>query len=296
LQAWKHGFNSPFKSEVYFVSTKPVTDLKWGTPKPIIMRDADFGSLRIRAFGTYTLRVIDPSIVIRELVGTDGVFNADELTELLRSIIGSAFADLIGEAKVPVLDLAAKYGELSDQLRAKVCERIDDEYGLEVPLLRIVNISLPEEVEKALDTRTSMNALGDMQRFQQFQMANAIPDMAKNPGMMGGGIGAGMGMGMGMAMANQMAGMMPQPGTGGPGMMPPPPPPPPQMMWHVSVNGQTQGPFAEPQFWQMIQQGQVTAATMVWAAGLASWQAAGQVPQLAHFFAKPPPPPPPPPR
>ena len=191
LQGWAHGFNSPFRSEVYFVSTRQITDLKWGTPKPIMMRDADFGRLRIRAFGTYGLRVIDPKILIRELVGTDGRFEANEVTELLRSIIQSAFADTLGEAKIPALDLAAKYHELSEELRKQTCERIDDEYGLEVPVLKIVNISLPEAVEKALDQSSSMAALGDMNQYQQYQMANAMTAAAQNPGS--GGMGAGMG-------------------------------------------------------------------------------------------------------
>ena len=293
LSGWKHGFNSPFKAEVYFVSTKQITDLKWGTPKPILMRDADFGKVRVRAFGTYALRVIDAKIVIRELVGTDGRFEADELKELLRSIIQSAFADMLGEEKIPVLDLASRYNEMSEQLRKYVCERIDDEYGLEVPLLKIVNVSLPDEVEKALDTSSSMAALGDMNRYQQYQMAQALPAAAQNSGGMGGGIGAGMGMGMGMAMANQMSGMFNQPAAPPPLMGGPPPPPP--MAWHVTVGGQTQGPFAPAQLQQGIATGQITAETLVWAQGMAGWTAAGQVAQLAPLFAAGPPPPPPPP-
>lgn len=300
LQGWKHGFQSPFKSEVYFVSTRQIRDLKWGTPKPIIMRDADFGRVRVRAFGTYTLRVIDPKILIRELVGTDGQFVADELTELIRSIIQSAFADTLGEAKIPVLDLASSYTELSQQLKKHTNERIDDEYGLELPLLKIVNISLPEEVEKALDTHSSMAAIGDMQKFQQFQMANAIPALASGGGGgAGSGVAEGMGLGVGMAMAGQMANMMgnafPQAQGGAGAMTPPPPPPPAPAAWHISINGQTQGPFSIQQLAQGVAQGQINAHTMVWTAGMAGWQPAGQVPQLASIFTAPPPPPPPPP-
>ncbi|MCB1034921.1 MAG: SPFH domain-containing protein, partial [Acidobacteria bacterium] len=154
IRGWKYGFESPFKAEVYFVSTRQVTDLKWGTPNPIMLRDPDFGPLRIRAFGTYALQARDPKALLEQLVGTDGVFEAEEVRELLRSVIVSAFADLLGEAKIAALDLAAKYAELSEALRQKVLGRIADEYGLDVPQLFIVNISLPEEVEKALDTRS----------------------------------------------------------------------------------------------------------------------------------------------
>ena len=117
LAGWKHGFDSPFKAEVYFVSTRQITDLKWGTPNPVMMRDADFGPVRLRAFGTYALKALDPKIILKELVGTDGNFSADELTELVRSIIISSFCDTLGEAKIPALDLAAKYRELGEETR-----------------------------------------------------------------------------------------------------------------------------------------------------------------------------------
>src|ERR1700730_8236006 len=138
LQGWKSGFNSPFKSEVYFVSTRQITDLKWGTPNPIILRDADFGPVRLRAFGTYVLKATDPKALLKELVGTDGVVEADEVSELLRSIIMTAFSDMLGESKIAALDLAAHYREMSEQLRKLVCERVDDEYGLDIPQLFIV--------------------------------------------------------------------------------------------------------------------------------------------------------------
>jgi membrane protease subunit (stomatin/prohibitin family) len=287
LRGWKHGFNSPFKCEVYFVSTRQLTDLKWGTPNPIMLRDADFGPVRLRAFGTYALRAIDPKVLLRELVGTDGSFQADEVGELMRSIIVEAFTDLIGQAKIAALDLAANYRDLSSQLRKLVCERIDDEYGLEVPALFIVNVSLPPEVEKVLDTRTSMGVIGDVQRYQQFQLGNAMMAAAQNPS---GGAGAGIGLGAGMAMANQMmGGAFAQAGA-----QPPPPPVPAGPVFHVSQNGQTQGPIPLAQLGSSIAQGQVSASTLVWSPGMAGWVAAAEVPALAAYFAAPPPPPPPP--
>lgn len=287
LAGWKHGFDSPFKSEVYFVSTRQITELKWGTPNPIMLRDADFGPVRLRAFGTYTLRAADPGALLKELVGTDGVFEADEINELMRSIISESFADVLGESKIAALDLAANYRELGELLRASVVERIDDEFGLDVPLLNIVNISLPPEVEKALDTRSKMGIIGDMNQYQQYQMGTAMLEAAKNPAS--SGASDGMGLGMGFAMANQMVGGFQQPQAPG---FAAPPPPPMQASFHVAVNGATQGPFALQQLVAMIQQGQLNAQSMVWMAGMPAWTPAGQVPQLAQYFGPPPPPPP----
>ncbi|APZ94303.1 SPFH domain-containing protein [Fuerstiella marisgermanici] len=294
IAGWKYGFNSPFRAEVYFVSTKQITDLKWGTPNPIMLRDPEFGPIRLRAFGTYAVKAVEPKALLEELVGTDKVVDADEVTELLRSIIISTFADVLGSSNVAALDLASKYQEFGETLRQAVQERIDDEYGLEIPQLFIVNISLPEAVEKALDTRTSMGVIGDMNKFQQYQMGQAMTAAAENPS--GGGAAEGMGLGLGFAMAGRMM----QPGLMGgaapgaaPGMAPPPPPM--AAAWHVAVNGQTQGPFSMQQLASGIASGEVKPDTMVWTNGMQGWAAAGQVPQLSSSFGAVPPPPPPPP-
>lgn len=289
LAGWKYGFDSPFKAEVYFVSTRQITDMKWGTPNPIMLRDPDFGPIRIRAFGTYALKAVDPKALLEELVGTDSEFDAEEISELLRSVVNSTFADLLGESKIAALDLAANYRDLSEDLRKAVIERVDDEYGLDIPQLFIVNISLPEAVEKAMDTRTSMGVIGDMNQFQQYQMGQAMLSAAENPA--GGGAAEGMGLGMGFAMANRMVGAAGQ--AGAPGMAPPPPPVAPA--WHIAVNGQTQGPFNMQQLSQGVAAGQVSPETLVWSAGMPGWTAVSQVPQLAVLFAGATPPPPPPP-
>ncbi|MEO1997254.1 MAG: SPFH domain-containing protein [Planctomycetaceae bacterium] len=288
LAGWKYGFDSPFKAEVYFVSTRQITDMKWGTPNPIMLRDADFGPIRLRAFGTYTLKAVDPKALLTELVGTDSKFDSDEISELLRAIVATAFADLIGESKVAALDLASHYRELSEDLRKLVVERVDDEYGLDIPQLFIVNISLPEAVEQAMDTRSSMGVIGNMNQFQQYQMGQAMMAAADNPA--GGGASEGMGLGMGFAMANQMvqgAGQAGSPGSA--------PPPPPSTSWHVVVNGQTQGPLTTQQMAQGLGGGQFSGNSLVWSPSLAGWTPAAQVPQLAGSLSAPPPPPPPPP-
>jgi membrane protease subunit (stomatin/prohibitin family) len=255
-----------------------------------MLRDPEFGPIRLRAFGTYTLKCTDPRILLKELVGTDSEFDSNEINELMRSIITEAFTSMLGEQQIAALDLASKYREMSGELRKYVIERVDDEYGLDVPALFIVNISLPEAVEKALDTRTSMGVIGDMGKFQAYQMGNAMEAAANNPA--GGGAAEGMGLGMGFAMANRMAtGAAGQPQAGYPQG---PPPPPQATAWHVAVNGQTKGPFNDQQLAQMISGGEVSGSTTIWCAGMPGWQPATQVPQLAAYFQAAPPPPPPP--
>ena len=288
LAGWKYGFSSPFKSEVYFISTRQITDLKWGTPNPIMLRDPEFGPIRLRAFGTYALKAVEPRALLTELVGTDGVVEADEVTELLRSIITSAFTDMLAEKQVAALDLAAHYREFSEELRKYVQERVDDEYGLEIPQMFIVNISLPEAVEKALDTRTSMGVIGDMSKFQQYLMGEAMRESATH----GGGGGEGLGLGMGVAMAGRMM-STPGIGFGAPTMGGPPAPPPPPA-WHVAVNGQTQGPYSPEQIQQGIQAGRINGKSLLWAPQLSGWMAAEQIPDWVPLFQRVMPPPPPP--
>jgi len=287
IAGWKYGFNSPFRAEVYFVSTKQITDLKWGTPNPIMMRDPEFGPIRIRAFGTYAVKAVNAKALLTELVGTDQEFGVDAISELLRSMIGSTFAETLAKSNTAALDLAGKYAEFGEILRKAVAAKIDDEYGLEIPQLIIVNISLPEAVEKALDTRTSIGVIGDLGKYQQYQMGAAMTAAAENPGG-GGGAADGLGLGLGVAMAGRMMqpGMFPG-GAGAAGMMPPAPP----TLWHVAVNGQTQGPFAADQVASGIAAGQINRLTLVWTAGMPAWTAAGQVPQLASSFGPPAPPP-----
>ncbi|MBD0369365.1 MAG: SPFH domain-containing protein [Pyrinomonadaceae bacterium] len=208
LGAWKYGFNSPFKAEVYFVNTKQFTDLKWGTMNPIMMRDADFGMVRLRAFGIYSIRVKDPRAFIKEIAGTNGKFDTEDIEGQLKRTLVSGFTDALGESKIAALDLASNYDELGVFGRKKLNEEFNS-FGLELTKFVIENISLPPEVEVAMDKRTSMGVLGDAQRYAQFQAADAMRDAAKNPSG-GAGLGAGLGAGfaVGGAMANAMSGAM----------------------------------------------------------------------------------------
>ncbi|PWT92432.1 MAG: hypothetical protein C5B55_06445 [Blastocatellia bacterium] len=204
LGAWKHGFNSPFKSEVYFVNTKQFTDLKWGTPNPVMMRDADFGMVRLRAFGIYSIRVADPKGFIKEVAGTNAHFVTEDIEGQLKRTLVGGFSDSLAESKIAALDLASNYDELSKFTKTKLNDEFKS-FGLELTKFVIENISLPQEVEAAMDKRTSMGVIGDVGRYAQFQAADAMRDAANNPS---GGAGTGAGLGAGFAIGNAMAGAM----------------------------------------------------------------------------------------
>ena len=286
LQGWKYGFNSPFLAEVYFCSTRQFTDLKWGTLNPIMLRDPEFGPTRLRAFGTYVVRVKDPGVLIRQIVGTDGHFKVEEIVNQLRDLIVSRFADLLGSSKIPVLDLAANYSELGDFLVQRIGPEFES-YGIELTKLLVENISLPPAVEEALDKRTSMGIVGNLAAYTQFNIANSIPDAAKNPG---GLAAAGAGLGMGVAMAGPIAQAM----TGQ--QAPPaavPPPVPGGAAYFVAVGSQRTGPFDLQALSSQAAAGTLTPQTLVWTQGMTQWTAAGQVPALAQVLASIPPPLPP---
>jgi membrane protease subunit (stomatin/prohibitin family) len=291
LKGWKHGFESPFKAEVYFVNTRQYTDQKWGTKNPVTMRDPEFGPVRVRAFGTYAMRVADAGTFIKEIVGTDGHFTTEDVSDQVRNILVARFSDAMASSGIPVLDMAANYDELGEKLGDRVRQDMDG-YGIELRTLLVENISLPPAVEEALDKRTSMGVLGDLDRYTKFQTAEAIGDMAKQEG--GGGMMAGgMGAGMGFAMANQIGQSMSQPqggqqGAASGGAAPPPLPQGPKFF--AAIDGQQAGPFDAAAMKQHIAGGKVTKETLVWAEGMANWTAAGEVDAVAKLFGSVPPP------
>lgn len=206
LRAWKFGFNSPFKSDVYFVSTRQFMDRKWGTANPVMMRDSEFGMIRIRAFGSFAFRVKDPAAFMREVFGTSSLFTAEGVEGQIRSLAVSALSDAIAESGIPALDLAARYDELSRRALDTLAPRVAG-LGLELCGFVIENISLPEEVEKAIDRRTSMGVAGDLNRYAQFQAAEAMREAASNPGGMAGmGVGMGAGAAVGQMFAQSLNG------------------------------------------------------------------------------------------
>ena len=282
LLGWKYGFHSPFKAEVYFVNTRNFTNLKWGTKNPVILRDQEFGAVRLRSFGTYVVRVCDPARFIREIVGTGGHFTLDDISEQLRNLIVSRFADALGESGIALLDLAANYDELSELLTKKIAPEFL-EYGLEVTKLLIENISLPLEVEQALDKRSSMGIIGNLDNFVKFQAANAMESAAKNPG---GDASAGVGMGMGFAMANQLGKMMVTPQDDVPGA----PPALPGETYYIGKNGTKTGPLDQQTISAGIQAGNITGETLLWKQGMAGWDKAATFDEFKmHLTATPPP-------
>ncbi len=226
LKGWKYGFQSPFKADVYFVTTRLFTGNKWGTANPIMMRDKDFGVVRMRAFGTFDFRIVDPPTFLREVAGTDHHFRLDEFADTMRSRIVSVFSDALATAAVPALDVAARYGELGDALLPAINPQVVTKYGIEITSFLIENVSVPPEVEAAIDKRSSMSVLGNLNDYVKFQMAEG---MGKGEG--GGAAAIPAQMAMGFGMAQEMMKTFQQPAAGAPGApgygapaMPPPPP------------------------------------------------------------------------
>jgi len=212
LKNWDELFDSPFKSDIYFFSTRLQLDRKWGTPNPITIRDKDFGMVRMRAFGIYSYKLADPGKFYREISGTRETYGVDDLDGQLRNLVIAGMTDLFGESGVPFIDMAANQVEFATKLKAAL-EPVFDRYGLLLDAFAVQNVSLPEELQKVLDTKIGMNMLGDMGRYTQYQVANSIPLAAQNEGGMAG-IGAGLGAGLtiGQTMAQSMAQSM-QPGA-----------------------------------------------------------------------------------
>ena len=197
LKSWKYGFESPFKADVYFVTTRLFTGNKWGTANPIMLRDQDFGIVRVRAFGTYDFRVSDPKLMLKEVAGSDHNFRLDEFTETMRSRIVSIFSDAIATAKIPVLDVATRYQEVGDALLPVINPIIQAKYGIELASFVLENVSVPPEVEQAIDKRSSMAAVGNLNDYVKFQMAQGM-EKGSSAG------GAATEMAVGLAMAQQI--------------------------------------------------------------------------------------------
>lgn len=199
LKGWKYGFESPFKADVYYVTTRLFTGNKWGTSNPIMMRDQDFGIVRVRAFGTFDFKIIDPKIFLKEVAGSDHHFRLDEFADTMRSRVISVFSDALATAKVPVLDLATRYSELGDALLPLINPAMMGKYGIEITSFLLENASVPPEVEAAIDKRSSMSAIGNLNDYVKFQMAEGMAN-----GQGGGPAAAAAEIAMGFGMANQM--------------------------------------------------------------------------------------------
>jgi excisionase family DNA binding protein len=204
LKGWKYGFESPFKADAFYVTTRLFTGNRWGTANPVMMRDADFGIVRMRAYGTYDFKIVSPQLFLKEVAGTDHHFRLNEFEDTMRSRLVSIFSEAMASAKIPVLDVAARYGEVGAAILPLVNEQVKARYGLEITTFVIENVSVPPEVEQAIDKRSSMAAVGNLNDYVKFQMGQGLGQSA------GGGVGGSAAeMAMGFAMAQQM---MNQPG------------------------------------------------------------------------------------
>jgi membrane protease subunit (stomatin/prohibitin family) len=293
LKGWKYGFQSPFKAEVYFFNTKIFADLKWGTPNPITIRDPELGPVRIRAHGTYSIRVTNPTQLLQEFVSTDGLFQVDEISNHIRNLVITGFASWVGRAESGVFDFAANYSNFGNSIQASLQPDMQS-YGIELVKLLVRDITLPPEVEQAIDRRNAMGLLGNMQQYAQYQAANAIEASAEKPS--GNGTSP-LDFGVGLAMGQQVVNAFHTPPQGnsmqaGPMQSQPaqgtPPPPPPAVQWYLSRDGQNFGPFDANQ----LPQNGLTPNSFVWRNGMSGWVPASQVSELSYLFNSPPPPPP----
>ncbi len=280
LQHWDHGFNSPFKAEVYFFNMRQFVNLKWGTRNPVIVRDNEFGAVRLRTFGTYAMRIADVRQFMLEIMGTDGHFVVDEISDQLRNLIVTRFSTIVAQSGIPVLDMAANYEQLGEFVTTKIAPEFKS-YGLELTKILVENISLPDAVEEALDKRTGMGVIGNLDQYLKYQTAESL-------GKSGGN--SGLDMGVGIAMAGKMADAFNTAST----QQDPPasaPPPLPEALWYVAMGQKSTGPHSVNELKQMAAQGKLSADTLVWKAGMLDWQAAQEVAEVAPLLPPLQPPP-----
>lgn len=294
LKGWKYDFNSPFKAEVYFINTRNFIDQKWGTKNPLILNDDRFGMLEIRAFGTYTFKIVDAQKFIKEIVGTDGHFTTEEINEQLKSIIVSRFTDAIGEAKLPIESYVGNTNELSATIFAIMKDDFAT-YGIELSKFLLENTSMPEDVKKEIFELSRLNKI-DMKKFTQYKTAQSIEKAAENPS---GIAGTAFSFGTGMNMARQMMQSFEEPfqttsfSSFSSHQIPPQTPPPlptTGTTYFVAINNAQAGPFNESQLLPLIEKGQLLADTLVWNQGMTGWQKASSVSELQNLFSQTPPP------
>lgn len=204
IYGWKYGFQSPFKCDVYYLNTRLFTGNKWGTSNPVMMRDADFGVVRLRAFGTYDFRIVDPPRFLKEVAGTDQNFRLDEFADTMRSRIVSVFSEALAKANVPALDVAQRYSELGDALLPIINPAMVEKYGIEITAFVLENVSVPPEVEKAIDARSSMGAIGNLNDYVKYQMGATMGQGGE--GAAAAAVPAQMAVGFGIAQ-EMMKGM-----------------------------------------------------------------------------------------
>ncbi|RUM41312.1 MAG: antifreeze protein [Desulfocapsa sp.] len=274
LNHWDHGFNSPFKAEVYFFNTKQFINLKWGTKSPIIVRDPEFGMVRLRAFGTYSIRITDPELFMKEIMGTDPLFEIGEVELQLKNIIAARFASVVSALDISILDMSANYEKMNTLLETHINDEFNA-YGLELSSIYVESITLPKEVEKALDTRSSRELTGNLDEHLKYQSANALE--LENGGS--STISDAMGMGLGITLGNAMSKTISQ--------TPPPLNDEKTILYYVEVDGNSQGPYGYESLQDMLSKKQIDADTLIWHANMDGW---GKIKdEIQDLFDTPPP-------
>ena len=273
LQHWDHGFESPFKAEVYFINTKLFSNQKWGTKNPILLRDSEFDVVRLRAFGTYEFRVEDPAKFIKEVSGTDGHFVTQEIEERLSSLIINKLTIALGEDDTSILDLAASYDDFAKFMQDKLAKDFAD-YGLKLEQIVVENISLPEEVEEAIDKRSSRAAVGDLNDHLKYQSAESLTTSS--------GASEVASIGAGIAMANEISKSFNQSNN------PTPPPPPSAKPYYIVKDGKANGPHNLDAIKDMVANGTLRPTSYIWQEGMDSWVKMQEI--LSELFTTTPPP------
>ncbi len=285
LRGWKYGFESPFKAEVVFVSTRQFPNHKWGTKTPVMTTDPQLGPVRLRAYGTYIARVGDAKVFVTQLVGANPTFEIGQIADQIRDLIVSRFSELLGEQRIPVLDLASQYRELGELATVSLTPDLAA-LGLALTQLVVESIALPDEVAATLDQRTRIGLIGDVGAYAALQAADAIRDTARNPGAGGAGAAIGLGIAMAGKIGDVAASALrpPPPLPAQPAAPAGPPPIPGATVYFVAVNGERQGPFTLDVLTKGIGDGSLTRATLLWHEGLSAWTAAAEVPAVARLF------------
>lgn len=285
LNSWKYGFNSPFQADVYFVSMRLFVNQKWGTKNPVMIRDAEFGPMRLRAYGSFNFKVLDAKLFLTQISATNPNFSVDDINDQLRDTVVSRAMDAVAESKIPALDLTANY----DEMGLLITQNIQPDFaelGLSLSKLLVENISLPPEVEESLDKRSKMGIIGDLGAYAQFQAANAIEKAAENT--IGGNLGsAGMGLGVGAALMGQMGNIFQQHQFSTTVKYSENPPPLITVEYHFAKDGKADGPHSLEAIKALIATNIINKETQVWKKGMAAWEPAGSVTEL--FDHEPPP-------
>lgn len=278
LHGWKYGFESPFKADVVFLSTRQFVGLKWGTANPVILRDAELGPVRLRAYGTYALRVTNAEQFVEELSGTTSAFVIDQITEQLRDLIVAKVSGVLADGGTSVYELAAKYGDVAARVQQRVAPQFQ-QYGLSITQFVIENVSLPREVEATLDQTTRLSMLGgQLGTYTQLQSADAIREAARNPS---GGAAAGVGIGMGAALGQRAAAVAAPEAAPAAAAGTLEPPPLPAAVWYFAVANERRGPVDQA---TIMRPGTLSPETLVWKSGMANWTPAAQVAELRELF------------